>query len=168
MENIDINRRRYPRYSTEMDVYFKIRYDINIKVEFQVIESYHKGGISPKYFGLCNNVSVEGMLIVSKKHLVKNDILMLEVYDPIIKNPVKMEGQVCWSEKCPGPSKEHDMFYTGVKIIMVNGRTVIDSIYFDRKHQVVWSVTLESLFGTYETLKAYPASRPPRQEGREK
>ncbi len=112
MENIDINRRRYPRYSTDMDVYFKIRYDINIKVEFQVIESCQEGNISPKYFGLCTNVSVEGMLIVSKKHLVKNDILMLEVYDPVAKNPVKMEGQICWSKKCPGSNKEHDICFT--------------------------------------------------------
>ena len=66
MEDIDPNRRRYPRYDTEMEVYFKVRYDINIRVEFHVVGSYHEGNVAPKYFGLCNNVSVEGLLVVSE------------------------------------------------------------------------------------------------------
>ncbi|MCX5677695.1 MAG: PilZ domain-containing protein [Candidatus Omnitrophica bacterium] len=164
MENIDINRRKYPRYDTEMEVYFKVRYDINIRVEFHVIESHHDSNVPSKYFGLCNNVSVEGLLVVSKKHLIRDDLLMLEVYDPIMKNPVKMEGQVRWSEKCPGPSKEYDMFYTGIQVVTVNDRTVIDSIYFDRRHQIVWSAILESLFGNFETLKKYPILRGAKQE----
>jgi hypothetical protein len=166
MDSIDINRRRYPRYDTEMEVYFKVRYDINIRVEFRVIESHCEGNVPPKYFGLCNNVSVEGLLVVSKKHLIRDDLLILEVYDPIKKNPVKMEGQVRWSEKCPGPSKEHDMFYTGIQVVMVDGSAVIDSIYFDRKHQVVWSVILESLFGSFDILKRYPILREANPENR--
>jgi len=168
MENSDINRRKYPRYNTEMEVYFKVRYDINIRVEFRVIEGQHEGDIASKHFGLCNNVSVEGLLVVSKKHLAKDDLLMLEVYAPIMKSPVRMEGQVRWSEKCPGPIKEHDMFYTGIQVVMVNGKTVIDSIYFDRKHQVIWSVILESLFGNFDTLKKYPILRDAKQEGQER
>ena len=156
MEDRDLNRRKYPRYDTEMEVYFKVRYDTHIRIEFQVIESHHEGSIAPKYFGLCNNVSAEGLLIVSKKKLAKDDILMLEVYDPIIKNPIKMEGQVRWCEKCPGPSKEHDMVYTGVQITMVNGKPVVDSLYFDKKYMVVWSAVLESVFGTFAALKNNP------------
>jgi PilZ domain len=163
MENIDANRRKYPRYDVEMEAYFKVRYDSNVRVEFQVVESCHEDSVTPKYFGLCNNVSAEGMLIVSKKHLTKDDLLMLEVYDPLIKNPVKMEGQVRWSEKCPGPSKEHDMFYSGLQLVIVNSRPVTDSIYFDRKHMAAWSATLESLFGTFEALKEYPTSRGAKQ-----
>ena len=166
MENSDINRRKYPRYDTEMEVYFKVRYDINIRVEFHLIENRHDGSAALKYFGLCNNVSVEGLLVVSKKHLVKDDLLMLEIYDPIKKSPVKMEGQVRWSEKCPGPSREHDMFYTGIQVATVNDRAVMDSIYFDRKHQVVWSAILESLFGNFETLKKYPVLRGTNPENR--
>lgn len=166
MEDTEFNnRRKYPRYDTEMEVYFKVRYDTNIRVEFHVIEGRQEGDVAPKYFGLCNNVSVEGMLVVSKKHLSKDDLLILEVYDPIIKNPVKMEGQVRWSEKCPGPSKEHEMFYTGIQVAAVNGKMVVDSIYFDRKHQIAWSIILESLFGNFETLKKYPTLRGTRQEG---
>jgi hypothetical protein len=158
-EDTEANRRKYPRYDIEMEVYFKVRYDISIRVEFHVIESRQEGNAVSKYFGLCNNVSVEGMLVVSKKHLAKDDLLILEVYDPIGKNPVKMEGQVRWSERCPGPSKEQDVFYTGVQVVTVNDRAVLDSIYFDRKHQVVWSAILESLFGNFDTLKNYPILR---------
>ncbi len=159
MEDMGTNRRRYPRYDTEMEVYFKVRYDTHVRVEFQVVESHHEGSIAPKYFGLCNNVSAEGMLIVSKKRLVKGDILMLEVYDPIIKNPIKMEGQVRWCEKCPGPSKEHDVAYTGIQIMSVNGKPVVDSLYFDKKHMVVWSAVLESIFDTFAAIKSNPRKR---------
>jgi len=153
VEDIDINRRRHPRYNTEMDVYFKVRYDINVRVEFQVIGNHRGDEPAPKYFGLCNNVSAEGLLIVSKKQLVKDDLVLLEVYDNAMKNPIRMEGQVRWCGKCPGPSREHDMVYIGIQITSVNGVPVIDSIYFDRKHMVVWSVVLESVFGTYAAIK---------------
>ena len=159
MEDMGLNRRRYPRYDTEMEVYFKVRYDTHIRVEFQVIESHHEGSVKPKYFGLCNNVSAEGLLIVSKKILTRDDILLLEVYDPIIKNPIKMEGQVRWCEKCPGSSKEHDLAYTGIQITMVNGKPVVDTLYFDQKYMVVWSGVLESIFGTFAAIKNKPKNK---------
>ena len=153
MKNPESNRRRHPRYDTEMEVYFKLKYDTKIRVEFQVLQSRHEEGTAPKYFGLCNNVSAEGMLIVSKKELAKNDLLMLEVYKPASKNPIKMEGEVRWCERCPGASKEHDMFYAGVQIVSVNERPVADSVYFDKKYLVAWSAVLEELFGTFPALK---------------
>jgi hypothetical protein len=121
-----------------------------------VIEDHHEGSVAPKYFGLCNNVSAEGLLIVSKKKLAKDDILMLEVYDPVMKKPIKMEGQVKWCEGCPGVSREHDMAYAGIQIIVVNGNPVVDSLYFDKKYMVVWSAVLESVFGTFAAIKNNP------------
>ncbi|MFH1189343.1 MAG: PilZ domain-containing protein [Candidatus Omnitrophota bacterium] len=153
MDDMDTNRRKYPRYDTEMEVYFKVRYDTSIRIEFRVIENRKEGNADSKYFGLCNNVSAEGLLIVSKKSLAKDDILMLEVYDPIMKNPIKMEGQVRWSEKCPGSSREHDMAYAGVQIVSVNDKPVVDSLYFDKKYMVVWSAVLEAVFGTFAAIR---------------
>lgn len=153
MRKIGINRRRHPRYNTEMEVYFEVRYDIKIRVEFRVIDGLPEDKDTNKYFGLCNNVSAEGLLIVSKKQLTNGDLLMLEVYDPAAKDPINMEGEVRWCEKCPGPSKEHDMFYAGVQVVSVNGKSVADTVYFDKKYKVVWSAVLESIFGTCAAIK---------------
>lgn len=153
MKNIDSDRRNYPRYDTEMGVYFKVKYDIKTRVKFQVVASHHEGNIVHKYLGLCRNVSVEGLCFDSKKKLEKGDILLLEVFEPIIKKAIKMEGQVRWSKKCFGKGKEEKMFRAGVQLTSVNGKSITDSIHFDKKYKVVWSVVLESLFGTFAAMK---------------
>lgn len=153
MKNINSNRRKYPRYNTELDVYFQVRYTVRLRVEFHILDGNREGDASTKYFGLCNNISAEGLLIVAKKQLLKDDILILEVYAPQSKNPIKMEGQVRWCAIAPGPNQEHDMFYIGVQIISVDGKSVNDSIFFDKKHLVAWSAVLESLLGDPSAIK---------------
>jgi hypothetical protein len=142
-------RRKYPRYDTELKVYFELKYDIETRVEFKVIASTHKENHFHKYSGLSKNVSVEGLCFVSKKKLEKGDVLIIDVYEPKVKGPIVMEGQVRWSKKAPDGAKEKDMFYTGIKLISVNGKLVSDSVYFDKKYNVVWSVVLDSLFGNF-------------------
>jgi len=153
MKNIDIDRRRYPRYDTEMGVYFKVKYDIKTRVKFQVMASRHEDNIPHKYFGLCRNVSVEGLCFDSNKKLDKGDILMLEVFEPSVKNPIEMEGEVRWSKKCSGEVNGEKKFRTGVHLISVNDKLIADSIYFDKKYKVAWSAVLDSLFGTFAAMK---------------
>ena len=153
MGKFDIERRKYPRYDTELKVYFQVKYDIKTRVEFEVVESVHPEGVAHKYSGLCNNVSVEGLCFVSKKRLEKGDILLIEVYEPAVKKPVRMEGQVRWSEKLPGGDEKEDAFHTGVQLISVGNKPVSDSVYFDKKYKVMWSAVLESLFGTFAAMK---------------
>ena len=153
MGKFDIERRKYPRYDTELKVYFQVKYDIKTRVEFEVVESIHPDDVAHKYSGLCNNVSAEGLCFASKKRLEKGDILLIEVYEPAVKNPVRMEGHVRWSERLPGDDEKEGVFHTGVQLISVGNKLVSDSVYFDKKYKVMWSAVLESLFGTFAAIK---------------
>jgi hypothetical protein len=154
VKNIDRERREYPRYDTEVKIYFHLKYDIQTRVKFKVLVSNHKASDSHKYSGLSKNVSAEGLCFISKKKLEKGDLLFIEVYEPKVKGPVKMEGQVRWSRKLPGKTRAKDAYFTGVRIILVDNKLVSDTIYFDKKYKVMWSTILESLFGNFAaTLK---------------
>jgi hypothetical protein len=142
-------RREYPRYDTEVKIYFHIQYDIETKVKFKILSSVMKSVKEHKYSGLSLNASAAGLCFVSKKKLKKGDILFIEVFEPKIRRPVKMEGEVRWSHKIagrPGDAKKYD---TGVRLILVNGKSVADSVYFDKKYKIMWSIVLESLFGSF-------------------
>ena len=152
MKKNNIERRKYLRYDTEMKVYFQVKYDIKTRVEFRILEEEWEGLSAHKYSGLCSNVNVEGLCFVSNKKLNKGDLLLLDVYEPIVKGPVRMEGEVRWSQKNPGKAGEKDAFRTGVRLIEVNGKSVADSIYFDRKYKIAWSAVLESLFGNFAAM----------------
>ena len=148
MDKFNIERRKYLRYGTEMKVYFRVKYDIETRVKFKVLQ----GESTHKYSGLCKNVSVEGLCFVSKKKLNVGDLLLLEVYEPIIKGPIVMEGQVRWSRRLPGEDGAEDVYHTGVKLALVNGKSVPDSIRLDSKYKVAWSIVLDSLFGNFAAM----------------
>lgn len=141
-------RRRHTRYDTDMKLYFRVKYDIKTRVRFAVID----GGVVHKYRGLCKNVSAEGLCFVSKKRLDKGDLLLIEVYEPIVKGPVIMEGKVRWCRQFPDDDRKKNMFHAGVLIISVNGTLVRDTIHIDREYKVAWSVVLESLFGNFSAM----------------
>jgi len=151
MEHIPSERRKYLRYDTELKVYFRVKYDIKTRVRFQVMQDSLEGHSAHKYAGLCKNVSVEGLCFESKKKLQKGDILLIEVYEPIIKRPVFMDAEVCWSRKFPKDVRRNT-YYTGVRLISVNDRSVSDSIYFDKNYKVMWSAALDSLFGSFAAM----------------
>jgi len=145
-------RRKYPRFDTDLTVYFRVKYDIKTRIEFQVVGNHRKEGVAPKYSGTGRNVNVEGMCFVSKKKLEKGDLLELEVYEPGLKKPVMAEARVKWSKKLPRKAEEEDAYYTGVQLLKVNDRNVSDSVYFDQKYHVAWSAVLEALFGSFARL----------------
>jgi hypothetical protein len=149
MKKPDQDRRRFPRYDTEVKIYFHLEYDIQTRVKFKVLVSDHKGPSEHKYSGVSRNASAEGLCFISKKKLKAGDLLFIEVYEPKVKGPVKMEGEVRWSHKIPGQDKGKDVYNTGVQLFLVNGKSVADSIHYDKKYKIVWSTVLDSLFGTF-------------------
>jgi hypothetical protein len=152
--HIERERRKYPRYDTEMKVYIQLKYDVKTRVKFRVMTAGRKVEVAHKYSGLSKNVSAEGICFAAKKKLKKGDLLFIEVYEPKVKGPVVMEGVVRWSRKLPLIAGKKDMYSTGVLLISVNGRSIADSIHFDRKYNVIWSAVLEALFGNFaSTLK---------------
>lgn len=141
-------RRKHIRYDTEMKLYFHVKYDIKTRVKFAVID----GGVVHKYSGLCKNVSAEGLCFVSNKKLNKGDLLLVEVYEPIVKGPVIMEARVQWCRQLPDDHKKKPMFHAGVRIVSVNGKLVRDTIHMDKEYKVAWSIVLDSLFGNFAAM----------------
>ncbi|MDD5292680.1 MAG: PilZ domain-containing protein [Candidatus Omnitrophica bacterium] len=144
-------RRKYERYETEAKVYFRVIYEIKTKVEFQIADK-EEGTLSKKYPAMSKNISAEGLCFISDRQLKKGDRLYLELYLPKREQPIRMEGQVRWSQPASAEEKENNKFETGVKLTVVEGRSVMTSIHYDEANHLVWSITLESIFGNFRKL----------------
>ena len=142
-------RRQYVRYETEMKVYVRASYDLKTKVVFRVLNINKQRYSFRRQAGLTKNISVEGLRFSSKRQLNQGDKLLLEIYVPKQKVPVKMEGEVRWSRKLPEEADGKGLFHTGVKLISVGGVSVAESIHYDEEYKVVWSEVLESVFGSF-------------------
>lgn len=145
-------RRKYSRFDTELKVYFRVTYDIKTRVKFRILRINKEEHLSRRYSGLSKNISVEGLCFVSKKKLEKGDILLLEVDLPNTKLPIQMEGKVKWSKRLKIRPTRAGLFRTGVKLISVDGKPVSGSIYYDKEYKVVWSVVLETVFGSFKKM----------------
>jgi hypothetical protein len=146
-------RRKYERYETKAKVYFRIIYEIETKIEFQIVTKKQEGeSLSQKYSAISKNVSVEGLCFASEKQLKKGDMLYLEVYLPRRKNPIHMQGQVRWSQVTSPQQQKEGKYDTGVKLISVEGKSVMASIHYDEANHLIWSVVLESIFGSFRRL----------------
>ena len=146
MNDINSERRIYPRYDTELKVFFHKEYDIKTRVIFKVISSIRKNINAHRHSGLSKNISAEGLCFISHNKLTEGDLLNLILYPPTSTTPVKMEGEVRWFKEIPGNPGGKSLFLTGVKLLKVNSKSVNDSIHFDQKYNVIWSVVLDALF----------------------
>ena len=150
--NKDKERRRYDRYDTEVKIYFQVNYDIQTKVKYQIIDKAKEETGSQKYSALSKNVSAQGICFTSDRRLTKGDLLHLEIYLPKGKEPIHMEGEVRWSVPATEKTHQSEKFDTGVQLITVNGQSVDQTIYFDKSHQIIWSIVLESTLGNFRLL----------------
>ena len=147
-----VERRKYERYDSELKVYFHVTYDVKTKVAFQIVDTQSDGALSKKYIAISKNVSAEGIRFASDRKLEPGDRLNLEVYVPRAKKPVFMEGVVVWSTAIAGGASEAHGFDSAVRITMVNHKSVSETIHVDTRHGIVWSIVLESVFGTFKAL----------------
>ena len=151
MDESKDDRRKYSRYDSELEVYFRTNYDIKTKVKFWIFKRRNLGQ-EPKYTAFSKNISAEGMCFYSEHQLKKNEQLSLEVYIPRQKEPILMVGEVKWSEPFSEEDRKAGRFYTGIKLLKVYNKTVAHTIYFDPTYQVVWSIVLESVFGSFRQI----------------
>ena len=150
-------RRKYKRYNTEVKIYFDFKFDLQTKVDFEVIDKENKKPLSDKYTAISRNISVEGLCFVSERELKEGDVLQLELYLPGSNKPIPMEGTVrwCFPNKPVEEAKdkgEKVKYFSGILLSVVKGKSVQDSIYYDQEYQVNWSDVLESVFGDYKLL----------------
>jgi hypothetical protein len=161
-------RRRYSRYDTELKVYFRVNFELKTKVEFQLIDKEKHTALSEKHSAVSRNVSAEGLCFTSNVKLMKGDVLSLEVYLPSQDTPIYMEGEVRWSQETPLSKSDKKKFSTGIKILNVEGRQVDPTIFYDAEHNVIWSVVLDSVFGSFKKIvqKTKNLHQRKRSEGR--
>ena len=152
-------KRKYERYDTEIKLYFDLAFDVETKVKYQLLDKDHKKVLSRKYPALSKNVSAEGLSFVAAQPLKKGDYLNLEVYLPKATQPVRMEGEVCWSRNFAHGKQGGDAFQTGVLLKKVNGQPVQGTIYFDKEYNVNWSIALESVLGKFKDIAKERNSR---------
>ena len=147
----DNEKRQHPRYETKVKVYFEIDYDLETNVKFQMIGP-DEGVSSRQYSGVSKNVSVEGMCFSSDIKLNKGEKLKVEVYLPASKEPIHMEGEVRWSKSNSSDKGSKKAFDTGLRLVSVEGKRVVDTIHYDEKYQVYWSEVLESILGKFKEI----------------
>ena len=153
-------KRKFKRYNTDVEIYFDFIYDLETKVEFELIDKEGKKTLSDKYSAVSRNVSVGGLCFASSKRVKQGDLLHLEVYLPSAKEPIDMQGRVEWCKPVPPSYEErileemegHRVFEVGVRLISVKEESVDESIHHDAAYDVDWSVVLESIFGNYRML----------------
>ncbi|HLF17783.1 MAG TPA: PilZ domain-containing protein [Candidatus Omnitrophota bacterium] len=142
------DKRKNKRYDTSVKVYFHYPYDINTKVDYQLIDKKHEKVLSPKYTGISKNVSVEGLCFHSEQHLHGGDNLLIELHLPGDRGPVLMEGLVRWCEE----TLNNPGYDTGVKLLTVDGKSVAETVHYDNAYHVEWSAVLESVLGKFRLL----------------
>jgi len=143
------DKRKYERFDTEVKIYFQVSYDLKTRVEYQILDKDKKETASAKYEAVSRNVSAEGLCFTSDKNLEKGELLFLEIYLPKQKEAIPMKGEVVWCRPDSLAKKNEGKFDTGVRLIMVDGKSVPESIYRDKEHGVVWSAVLDAVFGNF-------------------
>jgi len=145
-----IERRRYERYETELEIVFHHKYKLQTKVSFRLIRPESSG--LKKYKGITRDVSVEGLGFNSPKKLITGEILELELYLPEQKKPLRMNGEVRWSMLALSKKPEAYKYDTGVRLLTIGRKKVIDTVRFDKEYGVYWSAVLDSIFGNFKII----------------
>ncbi|MBN1869054.1 MAG: PilZ domain-containing protein [Candidatus Omnitrophica bacterium] len=154
------DRRKYKRFNMDAEIYFDFIYDLETKVEFELIDQKGEKVLSEKYTAISRNVSVGGLCFSGSQQVKQDDLLHIEVYLPRAKKPIHMKGRVAWCKPIT-PSYEDRIkeevegertYEVGVRLLYVDGKSVDESIHHDAVYDVDWSVVLESVFGNFKML----------------
>ena len=146
-------RRKYKRYSTDAKVYFSVSYSLDVTMKFQVLDKDTHAPVSyDKHIAYGRDISLEGFSFTCDQQLQKGDRLSLELYIPEKKEPIRMEGEVRWSQRVYPERKYENKFSTGLQLLTVEGKSVLESIHYDGANRVMWSAVLDYAFGSYRHL----------------
>lgn len=102
MENasLSFDKRKHPRVKIEIPVKYKIINQTEEALAVMEQKKYHQMAKS-------QDVSVEGLFLVSESLLEKGDILKLEVHLPEEKHPVRAFSEVVWTLDQGLPAGRH-------------------------------------------------------------
>ena len=138
------DKRQAPRYDKELQLKFDFSYNATTELKYEVEEDRRQ-----KYTAVSKNIGATGLCLTSPHPLKKGQHLHLEVYLPKGREPIHMDGEVCW---CSSSGNAQAMFDAGIKLATVEGEAVDATVYLDEENHVLWSNVLESIFGTFRKL----------------
>ena len=145
-------KRRHQRYEHEVSITVHYSYDLKTTIKFQRLPTATPPVESRQYSAVTKNISVDGLCFIASEKLATDDKVSIEVYLPDHDQPTCLTAQVCWSKSLEAASNVEIHYETGVRLLTVDGRPVLDSIYYDTEHEVEWNDVLESIFGRYRIL----------------
>ncbi|MCA9401818.1 MAG: PilZ domain-containing protein, partial [Candidatus Omnitrophica bacterium] len=120
MDDQNSERREHPRFNTEININFHVKYDLETKVEYEVLDKDEHHPVSAKYDATGKNISVRGISFISNVKLQQGLLLHLDVYVPASKAPIEMEGMVVWTKSIT-QSDGRESYQTGVDLQSVHG-----------------------------------------------
>ena len=143
------NQRTYRRHPLKDKALVNFIYDFHANMDVHSAEASIKPA-AIKCRGVCKNISAEGLCFVSRKKLKRGEKLDLKFYISADNPPLHMQGNVRWSKKSLGSQPTQSQFDTGLKLTMIEGRAVHDSIHFDEAYKLYWSDVLELISGKWK------------------
>ena len=144
-------QRTYRRHPLKDKALVNFIYDFHANVDVRSAEASIKPA-AIKCQGVCKNISAEGLCFVSRKKLKRGEKLDLKFYLSADNPPLHMQGNVRWSKKSPESRRTQSQFDTGLKLTMIEGRAVHDSIHFDEAYKLYWSDVLELISGKWKQV----------------
>ena len=141
------DKRQAPRYEKHVPVGLDFLYNAATELKYEVEENPQ----IEKYAGVSKNIGATGLCLTTHHRLKKGQHLHLEVYLPKGREPIRMDGEVCWCGRSSA-SDTQVLFDAGIKLATVEGEPVEASVHMDQAHHVLWSNVLESVFGTFRIL----------------
>ena len=149
----DKERRRSPRYETDVQIKFRVNFDVQTRVDYRLRDQDSGEPAPERYQGVSQNVSLEGMCFYSQTELQPGDRLLMEVFVPAANEPIPMEAEVRWCRVRAPRHDDHEHDYqTGVKVVTVKGEEVARTIFQDPVHHMMWSNLLEEVFSSFKEL----------------
>ena len=144
-------KRKYPRYDTDVRIEFRVPYDFSSEVDFKITEEMIEGR-DHTYIGYSKNISVHGLSFESAKRLEIGDLLWMDLHLPKSDHVVFLQGEVCWCRAIESSMEDKPKFQAGIQIAKVDGLDVEQTVYFDKTYGVVWSELLERVLGGFAKI----------------
>ncbi|MBN2097866.1 MAG: PilZ domain-containing protein [Candidatus Omnitrophica bacterium] len=96
-----------------------VRFNVQTKVNFQVVPEKKESAPSTRVEGISKNISAEGICFSSEKKLTPGSKLELEIFLPNEPEPLLLMGEVKWSEASGQQQTGKTLYDTGVQLFNI-------------------------------------------------
>ena len=144
-----MNNRLHKRHELQRTDGEKFVYDLTTRMKYHL--QHEDAENLEDHDATIKNLSVNGLCFVADEQFNIGDPIFI---DAIITDDedVVMTGTVAWCMPFPIDETPTKYFSTGVELQEIEGKKVVDTIYYDEEYHVEWSDVLEKIFGRYREI----------------